>query len=255
MGREKQSDERKALHPWNGDPMQPLTYLSLVIFGALTFFAGPIAMAQDNYEPLPIIDLGSAPDIYAERLSAVENYLNNIRSLSAEFIQQAPDGGFSRGSFNLERPGRVRFEYEEGNPILIVGNGGTLNLIDYEIGEIIRWPIEDTPLALLLAEDIRIGDNISLVTSGPGALANMIAITAKDPKHPEQGTLTLIFSTDRDDTGALRLSLRNWQIIDVQGAITTVTLIDLELNPELDPALWEYEDPRGARFQQRRRRR
>ena len=135
---------------------------------------------------------------------------------TARFLQQGPDGSMTRGVFNLERPGRVRFEYEDDVPILVVSDGEILNLIDYEVGQVTKWPVNDTPLALLVAENVNFGANVYLTAQGPGELANMIAVTARDPANPAQGSLTLMFSASpgSDDSLLGELTLRAWQVID-----------------------------------------
>jgi outer membrane lipoprotein-sorting protein len=222
----------------------------------LPYAAGQDETTGDEAAPLPTIELSPRTDLHKQRLAAVEEYLNSVLTLRARFIQQAPDGSMSRGIFHLERPGRVRFEFEEGVPILIVSDGRILNMIDYEMGQVTKWPIKDTPLALLVDEEIILGENVTLVSSGPGELANMISVTARNPKKPEQGTMTLIFSAEPAPGGGSPLmTLRAWQVIDAQGGLTTVTLAQPEINVALEASLWKFDDPRGDRFKRRGRRR
>lgn len=212
-------------------------------------------VGTEDSEALPTIELSPQVDLHQERLNAVEAYMNSVGSMRARFVQQAPDGRVSRGVFHLERPGRVRFEFDGDVPILIVSDGRILNMVDYELGQVTKWPIKDTPLALLVAEEIVLGKNVTLVSSGPGELANMISITARDPKKPEQGTMTLVFSAEPAAGGAPQMTLRAWQVIDAQGGLTTVTLAQPEVNLALEASLWKFDDPRGDRFKRRGRRR
>ncbi len=222
----------------------------------LPYASGEEAASEDVAAPLPTIELSPLTNLHQQRLDAVEKYLNSVLTLRARFVQQAPDGSVSRGIFHLERPGRVRFEFEEGIPILIVSDGRILNMVDYELGQVTKWPIKDTPLALLVADEIVLGKNVTLVSSGPGELANMISITARNPKKPEQGTMTLVFSAEpAADGGPPEMTLRAWQVIDAQGGLTTVTLAQTEVNMELEASLWKFKDPRGDRFKRRGRRR
>lgn len=222
----------------------------------LLYATGEEGVAADEAAPLPTIELSPQSNLHQQRLDAVERYLNSVSTLRARFVQQAPDGSVSRGIFHLERPGRVRFEFEGDVPILIVSDGRILNMIDYELGQVTKWPIKDTPLALLVADEIILGKNVTLVSSGPGELANMISITARNPKKPEQGTMTLVFSAEpAADGGPPQMTLRAWQVIDAQGGLTTVTLAQTEVNLMLEASLWKFKDPRGDRFKRRGRRR
>lgn len=227
---------------------------------ALTPLTLPFAVEErvgtKDSEALPTIELSPQASLHEDRLNAVEAYMNSVGSMRARFVQQAPDGRVSRGVFHLERPGRVRFEFDGDVPILIVSDGRILNMVDYELGQVTKWPIKDTPLALLVAEEIVLGENVTLVSSGPGELANMISITARDPKKPEQGTMTLVFSAEPAAAGgAPQMTLRAWQVIDAQGGLTTVTLAQPEVNLALEASLWNFDDPRGDRFKRRGRRR
>lgn len=214
--------------------------------------AGAAEPESPPLQPLETVDVGESPTATADRLHAVESYLNDITSLKARFVQQAPDGSLSRGVMYILRPGHVRFQYDGDVPVLIVGDGKTLNLIDYEVGQVTRWPIEDTPLNYLVGGNISFADRDIVVAAGPGVLANMISVTAEDPKRPDHGTITLVFSSTPGD-GAPKLQLRAWQVIDAQGGMTTVTLFDTEVNPKVSDALWTFDDPRGERYRRSRR--
>jgi outer membrane lipoprotein-sorting protein len=219
---------------------------------ALLLSVGTAAANAQEIEP---IEVEGPVDPEVQQLEAIESYLNSINSLKARFIQDGPDGKRVHGTFYLERPGRVRFEYEEEVPYLIVSDGKTLNLIDYDVGQITRWPIKDTPLALLVSDEIDLSRDVLLEEIAPGGLANFIAITARDPKKPAQGTLTLTFEQLVGPTGeASRLILRAWRVIDAQGGLTTVRLLENEANISMDPVLWSFKDPRGKRVGRRPRR-
>lgn len=247
---------RRFLFPMLAGCALALTPLTLPYAAGEDGAAGEDEAAGNDAPPLPTIELSSQVDLHEQRLAAVQEYMNSVSTMRARFVQQAPDGRMSRGVFHLERPGRVRFEFEEGVPILIVSDGRILNMVDYELGQVTKWPIKDTPLALLVAEEIVLGENVTLVSSGPGELANMISITARDPKKPEQGTMTLVFSAEPAADGeAPQMTLRAWQVIDAQGGLTTVTLAQPQVNVALEASLWKFDDPRGDRFKRRGRRR
>ena len=230
-------------------------FATLIVFtAAITNLAGPPwsqanAQSQENEALAPItetIDATAPPIGEDQQLAAIENYLNSISTLSGRFAQQGPDGQITRGKIYLERPGRIRFEYDSNDSILIVSDGSTLNLIDYDIGEITRWPINDTPLALLLAESTQFS---------PDGTADLVSITAEDPKNPAQGALTLIFTNDTaNKDGEFFYQLRAWQVVDAQGGLTTVSLAETLLNQDIDPAHWTFTDPRSERMRRRTRR-
>lgn len=208
------------------------------------------AAQEEGLQPLETREVAGPADEGGISLQAIERYLNTIRTLKADFVQVGDNGQVARGQVFLERPGKVRFEYEGEVPILIVSDGTILNFIDYEVNQVTRWPVKDTPLSLLLEDEITFGEDVEITGTGPGPLANMTAVTAHDPEKPEQGMLTLLFSK----TGNDGLRLDAWKVVDAQGAETTISLSGYQVNMALKDGLWEFDDPRGERFKRRRQR-
>lgn len=136
-------------------------------------------------EPLPALEEVEIRDTgEIAWITRVEDYLNSMRSLKANFVQYGADGHAQTGVVSLARPGRVRFEYSGEVPILIVANGNQITLIDYEVPQVSRWPVMDTPLRLLLADSIQLENDVELVDTGPGSLANLMAVTVRGPGTP-----------------------------------------------------------------------
>ena len=226
-------------------------------FALLLLLASGGAIAQEStaLTPLETIDVAPEPIVSlaesdAVVLETVKNYLNSIRSLKAQFSQQGPDGHIVVGKLHLERPGKVRFEYEGDVPLLIVSDGNTLNMIDYDIGQVTKWPVNDTPLALLLADEVNFNDHTTISSRKNEVGVGFLSITSSNPENPQQGSLILVFSQQDDEN----MKLRAWQVIDAQGKLTTVSIANLEINNELNRALWTFEDPRGDRLTRNRRR-
>lgn len=157
-------------------------------------------------------------------VSRVEAYLNDIKTLKSRFIQVSPNGGLSSGEFWLRRPGRLRFEYDPPVPYLILANTVWLIFYDAELGQPQHWPINETPLGVLLADRVSLSaaTDIEAIVRSPGRLA----LTLRHKTRPDDGTISLIFS-DKP------LILRQWRIIDAQGQPTTVTLDQIERGLEL----------------------
>jgi len=170
-------------------------------------------------------------------IARIENYLDAIQSYRSAFFQIAPNGMVTKGSFVMERPGRLRFDYDPPSPLEIVADGTYLHYYDHELGQINSFAIEDTPIGVLVQETIRFDElvNVTEVSRDPG----VIRVTLVDADDPAMGSLTLVF-VDHP------LELRQWQVKDAQGLVTTVAFLDGTLNPPLDPALFVFDDPRGA---------
>jgi outer membrane lipoprotein-sorting protein len=174
----------------------------------------------------------------AKAIDRVEAYLNGIETLSAEFLQVGPNGEIALGKMYLRRPGRLRFEYAPPSPLLLVADGLWLILHDKELGQVDRFPLSQTPLGVLVDEQVDLRDKVEVVEveQGPGLLRLLMI----DRKQPDEGWLSITFTQPP-------LLLRQWRVKDAQGGITSVSLTNIRLNRELDPELFTFTDPQPFR--------
>lgn len=221
-----------------------------------------IGYAQDANQKendLPENDLPEIEDggkiqsnAYGQALTHIEYFLDHLTSLQARFIQHNPNGKQAKGVMYLSRPGRIRFDYDDETPYLIVSDGNNLNFIDYEIGQISKWPVADTPLRIFL-EDSKARTLLSRLNAeiriNPQGLANHIGLRVHDPEKPENGIIMLFFKQRDDQSQPLQLS--SWIVEDAQGRVTLVELEDVRENIELASDLWTFEDPRGLNKRRR----
>jgi len=168
-------------------------------------------------------------------LARIEAYLNTIGSLKARFLQVAPNGATSQGVAWLERPGRMRFQYDPPSPILLVAGHGLVVFHDSQLNQTSNIPLARTPLGILLADRIALSGDVTVtsIQRQPGQIRVTLVRTAT----PNEGSLTLVFSDNP-------LLLRQWSVIDAQRQETRVTLYNVELGGHFDPKLFEFVDPR-----------
>ena len=168
-------------------------------------------------------------------LGRIQTYLNSVRALHSRFLQVAPDGSTSEGQAWLERPGRMRFQYDPPAPFLLVAGSGLLVFHDSELKQTSNIPLGSTPLGILLADQITLSGAVTVTSFRrlPGQFQVGLVRTAS----PQDGTLTLIFADSP-------LTLRQWIVTDAQGKQTSVTLYDVQLGGRFDPKLFEFIDPR-----------
>ena len=227
-----------------------MKFYTLIFMAVLGFM--PIT-AQDGQALAPlgeeIVDALPADVAFAK----VEKYFNEVTSLKAKFRQVNPNGTIARGNMLLRRPGKIRFDYEDDYPFLIVSDGRTLNLVDFEIGKVSKWPINDTPLKMLLGTGVNLVELGARVEANPGGAQGFIAVTAGNPKKREQGEITLFFLESPDTAGGLILD--SWRVLDGQGKITQVTLNDQQANAKMEASAWTFDDPRGTARKNRTKRR
>ncbi len=224
--------------------------LAMTLFAAAPAAAEPAPVPSAEPAPVPAAGEAAATQKPERDLARIEAYLNSIRSLDADFVQETSDGQVAHGRLMLERPGRLRFEYSDGTPLLLVSNGRILTFIDYSVGQVTRWPIDDTPLGLLVRDHIDLAAAGAVFNAVALAGGRRLLVTVRDAAHPERGLLTLSFL---ERPGGLRLE--GWEVVDAQGTVTRIRLENLRLDAVLADALWSFDDPRKLPSQRRRRRR
>ncbi|WP_408988211.1 LolA family protein [Sphingomonas sp. SUN039] len=175
-------------------------------------------------------------------LAAVQTHLRAVTTMTADFAQTDRSGKTLTGRMTMKRPGKVRFQYQEGVPILIVADGSSLWFIDYQVRQVQRWPIGNSPLAALLdpAKDIT---RFARVVPVPDA--RVLFVEARDPRHPEYGTLTLAFARESGAPAGLRL--QGWIALDGQNNRTSVRLSNQRFNVGVGDEAFRWRDPRPMR--------
>jgi outer membrane lipoprotein-sorting protein len=167
-------------------------------------------------------------------IARVEAYLDNLHTLKAHFLQVAPDGALSEGTAWLERPGRMRFQYNPPAPFLLVAAHGILVFRDFKLDQTSNLFLSQTPLGILLADKVRLSGDVTVtgVQRQPGQLEISLVRTAS----PSDGTLTLVFADPP-------LALRQWTVLDAQRKETRVTLYNVELGGSFDQSLFNVANP------------
>lgn len=198
----------------------------------LSFVFLPVASAAFAAPPPRAMAL--TPQDRAD-LARIETYLNGLRTLKARFLQVAPDGTTSQGTAYLQRPGRMRFEYDKPSPFLLVAGFGSAVFHDSELNQTTSVPLGTTPLGILLADNFQLGGEI--VVTGIDRQPGLIQITTQRAASPEDGSLTLIFADNP-------LALRQWAVTDAQREETRVSLFSIQLGGSFDPRMFEFNDPR-----------
>ncbi len=167
-------------------------------------------------------------------LARIQTYLDGLRTLKARFLQVAPDGGQTQGTAWLDRPGRMRFEYDPPADYLLVAGNGILTFYDAGLKQTSNIPLNTTPLGILLAEHVALSGAVTVtgITRYPGQIQLSLVRTAS----PGDGTLTLFFNADP-------IQLRGWTVVDAQRRDTRIDLANVQLGGRFDPSLFVFVDP------------
>jgi outer membrane lipoprotein-sorting protein len=174
-------------------------------------------------------------------LAQVQRHLQGLTTMTAGFTQTDRAGKVLTGTLTLKQPGRIRFQYQKGVPILLVADGGALTYIDYSVKQVQRWPVKNSPLGVLLDPKRDIGRYAKIVQTGN---AQVLSVEANDPKHPEYGRITLVFA--RDGSAPAGLALQGWVALDSQGNRTTVRLSNQRFGASVSDGTFRWNDPRSS---------
>ncbi|HEY3910723.1 MAG TPA: outer membrane lipoprotein carrier protein LolA [Stellaceae bacterium] len=195
---------------------------------ALALLAAP---GPSRADAPPQLAVSSAQD--QADLQRVAEYLNSIGTMTARFHQHTANGGTAAGWLWMERPGRMRFQYDPPTPILLIADRFYVYYIDTQLSQMSEVGLKFTPAWFLLRVPVSF-DDLTVTRFERGN--NLLRITVVDPKAPDNGSLTMTF-TDQP------LALLSWTIVDQQRHVTTVSLSQEQFGMALDPNLFVYRNP------------
>ncbi|GGD60403.1 outer membrane lipoprotein carrier protein LolA [Erythrobacter arachoides] len=201
------------------------------LFAGVATLAAPASLA-----------VSSAPAVAQSQSSQLDRAVGALRAITtlrADFTQTDRSGRSYSGTLTLRNPGRIRFEYSGDAQMLVVSDGRALTFVDYEVNQVERYPIGESPLGALLDpnRDMR---RFGEVQSSPGN--GVISVMVRDPSHPEYGVFNFIFSPDSSAPGGLRLA--SWVSLDAQNNRTTVRLRNHRYGVSVPDSTFTYRDPR-----------
>jgi len=163
----------------------------------------------------------------------VSNYLRSLQTLVGNFVQVGPDGTKTKGDFYIQKPGKVRFEYDPPTPIAIIADGSSLAVRDRNLGTQDIYPLSQTPLRFLLSDriDLLEDTNVVNVTSD-----NLFVTVTIEEKRVLIGTTRLMLMV-----GAKDGQLKQWTVTDPQGYDTTIAVYNLDSTKKVDPSLFKID--------------
>lgn len=195
--------------------------MRLIAFALVISLAAPAAWAADK---LP--------------LSEISNYLNGLKTVQTTFTQVNDDGSLSTGKLWLQRPGKMRFEYDPPSSAVVLANTGTVMIFDPKSNQPPeQYPLRRTPLSLVLDRNVNLGRANMVVGHDFDGTATVV--TAQDPKNPETGRIELMFTSNP-------VELRKWVVHDEAGSQTTVLLGPLDKGGRLDQSLFSTSKRTGS---------
>lgn len=203
-------------------------------FATLALLAAPIGVAM--LAPSVVSAQAATP------LSQVSAHLKAVGTMTANFTQSGRNGQVLNGVLTLKRPGKARFQYGRGIPMLIVADGRALTFIDYSVKQVNGYPIGSSPLAVLLDPN---KDLSRIAKVLPSSDSHVLLVQTRDPKRPEFGTITLAFA--KVPSAPAGLMLTGWTTIDAQKNRSTVKLSGHRFNVAVADSAFTFVDPRKGK--------
>jgi outer membrane lipoprotein-sorting protein len=163
----------------------------------------------------------------------VSSYLSSLQTLVGNFVQVGPDGSKTKGDFYIQKPGKVRFEYDEPSPIAIIADGSSVAVRDRKLATQDIYPLSQTPLRYLLSDRIDLLKDTNVVNVTADDV--FVSVTIEE-KQALIGTSRLMLMV-----GAKDGQLKQWTVTDPQGYDTTVAVYNLDTSKKVDPGLFKID--------------
>jgi len=166
-----------------------------------------------------------------EAAQRIAQHFSNVRTMTGEFVQFGPRGEQTGGKFYIERPGKIRFDYEPPAQFRVMSDGSTVVLENKKMNTVDIYRLSDTPLRLLLGEQIDLSaQNVRQVKEEP----DLTTVTLVDRKLGNNATITMMFDSKTFD-------LRQWTVTDAQGRDTTVMIFNVQQGVTFDPSVFHID--------------
>jgi outer membrane lipoprotein-sorting protein len=207
------------------EPKAPLT--------TATTSAVPNPIIPDPRRNVPANIFASFDAGQKAQAAKVSSYLSSLSTLVGNFVQVGPDGTKTKGDFYIQKPGKVRFEYDPPTPIAMIADGSSLAVRDRKLATQDIYPLSQTPLRYLLSDRIDLMKDTNVVNVS--ADDQFISITIEE-KSAIIGTSRLMLMLGAKDN-----QLKQWTVTDPQGYDTTVAVYNLDASKKLDPGLFKID--------------
>ncbi|WP_420847939.1 outer membrane lipoprotein carrier protein LolA [Nitratireductor luteus] len=188
-------------------------------FAMAMAFAGACALAAPG---------ASAASAAAEQIA---QHFSSVRTMTGEFVQFGPRGEQTGGKFYIERPGKIRFDYDTKSGFKVTSDGTSVVIENKKLNTADIYPLSKTPLSLLLGERIDLsGNKVAGVTEEP----DLTTIKLEDKSVFGNSTITMMFDSQSYE-------LRQWTITDAQGKDTTVMIFNVQQGVTFDPSVFAID--------------
>lgn len=197
------------------------------VAATIALLAAPSALAL----PAP----AAAQDQAAQQIA---DHFSSVQTMTGNFVQFGPTGEQTTGTFHIARPGRMRFNYDEPSPLQVIADGRSVVIGNTDLGTWDIYPLDKTPLKLLLSQQIDLtGEMVKSVDVSP----ELITIKLGDQSIFGDSTITMMFDPNSYE-------LKQWTMLDAQGRETTVMIMNVQTGVQFAANTFEvpYDELRGT---------
>lgn len=203
------------------DGLRRRSLLAMVLAGSLALSVAPF----------------SASDAKAQQLNAttaqkIADHFSSVKTMQGEFVQFGPRGEQTGGKFYIERPGKLRFNYDEPSPMRVISDGKQVVIGNQKLKTWDVYPLSKTPLSLLLANSIDLStDMVRQVKEDP----DLTTIVLGNKTIFGDSLITMMFDTKTYD-------LRQWTITDAQAKETSVIIMNVKTGVDFDQRIFRMPE-------------
>lgn len=176
----------------------------------------------------------------SQTVQAIADHFSSVQSMKGQFVQFAPNGAQTTGTFAISRPGKMRFDYDAPSPLRLISDGRSVVIGNTKLNTWDSYPLNETPLKLLLSERIDLsGSMVKSVDESP----DLVTVVLGDKSVFGTSTITMMFDPNTYD-------LKQWTMVDAQNRETTVMIMNVETGVQFARNTFEvpYNQMRGTSF-------
>ncbi len=197
------------------------------------FSAGLFGLAASAVLP----SMASAQSAGGAAAQKIADHFSSVKTMLGEFVQFGPRGEQTGGKFYIERPGKLRFNFEDPSPLRVISDGKNVVVGNIKLKTWDLYPLSKTPLTLLLADRIDLSND---AVRGVKEESDLTTIVLGNKTIFGDSTITMMFDSKTYD-------LRQWTITDNQGKDTSVMIYNVKTGVGFDEKVFaiDYAEVRG----------
>lgn len=189
----------------------------------------------------PLLPTPGAEAAASETAQRIADHFSSVRTMTGDFVQFGPTGQQTGGKFYIERPGKIRFNYEAPSQFKVISDGRSVMVDNERLDTVDMYSLSQTPLKLLLDERIDLsGKQVKSVSEE----ADLTTIRLADKSVFGDSTIAMMFDPESYE-------LRQWTITDAQGKDTTVMIFNVQKGVRFDPSVFRIDYNRVRRSKER----